>query len=245
MKKFVKYVFVCLTALTLVGCGKDAVADPGGSVTLEWDGYTLSFDGKPLAISEHRGNNVIVNSDVGTNGGYYNMALDISKDVTNLTINNQGIPEEEMSKLKDMFYYTQYNNTVMTAAYNLGGEYWATVQSNVSAAVPLMAEAMYNYLTTIPFTDKTLYVDCGGKFTFGSEWYNTIARPGKILVTDVIQVLPGQVHPQMEPYTFYKEDGTSVQGMVASTDAYDYYYYEGFTIQCAKGASYSDFIKFK
>lgn len=246
MKRFLSMLMCVLMVVSIVGCGgSKSAADPGESVTLSWNGYALSFDGNALNISEHKGNEVIIDSAIGANGMYYSIALDMSKDVTNLTINNQGILEEDMSKLKGMFYYTEYNNTIMTSAMNLGGEYWGTCRSNVGAAVLLVAECMLKYLTTIPLTDNTLYVDCGGKFIFGSEWYPTIARPDKILVTEVIQVLPGQVHPQMESYTFYKEDGTALAGMFASTDSYDYYYYDGFTIQCAKGVNLSDFIKFK
>lgn len=246
MKKFLSVVLCALMIFSVVGCGSKAAADPAAPVTLDWDGYALSYDGKVLNISEHKGASVSIDSSVGMGGLLYSVMLDTSKDVTNISANTQGILEENMDKLKDMFYYGEYNGTVVTGAKNIGGTYWAVgTTATLGNPMPLVAEHIYNYLDTIPLTDKGLYVNVADKFTFGNEWYDTVARPDKVLVKDIIQVLPGQVHPKMDAYTFYKEDGTAVSGMFAETEAYAYYYYDGFTIQCAKGVNFSDFVKFK
>lgn len=246
MKKFVSVLLCTLLLVCVMGCGQKVAADPAAPVTLSWDGYTLSHNGNILNITEHTGDAASVDKSIGLGGLGYRFAIDMSKDVTNISVNTQGILEENMDKIKDMFYYGEYNASVVTGARNIGGEYWAIGIANTEdTPMPLVAEHIRTYLETMPLTDKGLYVDVAGKFTFGSEWYNTIARPDKILVKDIIQVLPGQVHPKMDSYTFYKEDGTALSGMFASTDAYDYYYYDGFTIQCAKGVNMADFIKFQ
>lgn len=245
MKKIFSALLACALLVTICGCGGKS-ADPTGALTLTWDGYSLSYDGNPLSISEHKGSVVSIGPEVGTGGLSYNVMLDSSKDVTNITVNTQGILEENMEKLKDMFYYSEYLGSRATGAMPLGNEYWAVCQcSTQDTPMSLVAQNMLDYVTTIPLTDKVLYVNCGDKFTFGNEWYETIARPGKCLIKDVIQVLPGQVLDNMEPYTFYAEDGSTRSGSFGETASYDYYYYEGFTIQCAKGVTVTEYVKFK
>ena len=245
MKKILSMLVASVLLIGLCGCGGSAT-DPTSDLTLKWDGVNLSYEGKVLSISEHKGSVVNIGPEVSAGSLNYELILDMAKDVTNITVNNQGILEENMEKLKDMFYYTEYLGSRATGALSLGNEYWAVCRcATESTPINLVAQNMLDYVSNIPLTDKTLYVDCGGKFTFGNEWYETIARPDKCLVKDVIQVLPGQVLDNMEPYTFYAGDGSTRSGMYGETATYEYYYYEGFTIQCAKGVSISDYITFK
>lgn len=238
IKKILLLLTLSLIVLAGIGCGSKA--DPTAAVTLKWDGVNYYFGESVLPIDNFTGDSAIVTTVTAT----YNIMLDSAKDVTNITVNAQGILEENMDTYKDLFYYQEYLGSKTTGALCIGPDLWAVAQTG-SGTPAILAKEMYDILSTLPLTQNSLYVDVGDAFTFGSEYERITCRMDKILVPNVIQVLPGQVNPNMEPYTFTKEDGTTVSGMYGATDSYDYYFYGGYTIQIYKGGNIYEYIKFK
>lgn len=235
MKKLLSLILISALCVGLCACGPKM--DPNSSVTLKWDGVNFTYNDATLNFDEYAGDTAKVTTSANT----YTVVLDVAKDVTNITANNQGILEENMDTYKELFYYQEYLGSKTTGAMELGNELWGVCQTG-GGTPNVLAKEMYDILTTIPVTNNAVYVNVADAFTFGTEWDKVICRRDKILILDIAQVIPGQVHPTMEPYTFTTKEGTTVNGMFAQTEKYDYYYYAGFTIQTYKGANVYDYI---
>lgn len=237
MKKLFS-MLILLIMVFMVGCGSKA-ADPSGDLTIKWDGVSYTYGDTALNFSTYTGSMAQVDMPTGT----YLVTIDTAKDVTNITVNNQGILEENMDKYKDVFYYQEYLGSKTTGAMLIGPDTWAVAQTG-GGTPAILAKEMHEIFTALPLTNACIYVNVADQFTFGNAYDKTECRLDKILIPQVAQVLPGQINPNMEPYTFTKTDGTSVSGLYGPTAAYDYYFYGGYTIQLYKGGNIYDYVKF-
>lgn len=236
MKRVISLLLVVVMCLGLTGCGGNKL-DPNAAVTLHWDGVNYTHNGNTLNFRSFAGDTAMVYTAISE----YSILIDNAKDVTNIIVNNQGIEEENMDKYKELFYYQEYLGSKTTGAMLIGPDTWGICQTG--AGTPnVLAKDMYDILSVLPLTTSAVYVDVAGIFTFGTEWDKVECRPDKILIKDIIQVLPGQIHPSMEPYTFSTIAGMSKSGMFGVTDKYDYYYLDGYTIQIYKGGDIYDYI---
>lgn len=244
-KKLIAILVLVLSVFGLVGCGDKVATGPTDDVVVKWNGATIEYGGNVLTLSSIKSGYAEVSSDISADGNGYTFMLDSAKDVTNITVNTQGVLQENMDKYKDMFYYTEYLNSKCTGAFNIQDDYWAVGQcaNTMGLAAGLLATNIYNQLTVIPLTNGALYVDCGGMFTFGDEWSDVELRPEKCLIPGIIQVLPGTKAEPTGETTIMQGDKAFTLGTF-STESFDYYTYGGFTIQAAKGVNITTYIKF-
>ena len=238
MKKLFGVLLTLIITVSVIGCGGSS-ADPAGDIVLKWDGLSYTYNDKVLNFNQYTGSM----AEVSMPTGKYVVNIDTAKDVTNITANNQGILEENMDKYKDVFYYQEYLGSKTTGAMLIGPDTWAVAQTG-GGEPSILAKEMYEIFNSLPLTNAAIYINIADQFTFGNPYDKTECRVDKVLIPNVAQVLPGQVNPNMEPYTFTKEDGTSVSGLYGGTEAYDYYFYGGYTVQLYKGGNIYDYIKF-
>ena len=153
-----------LTLLTGCSDTQNVTSD----VTVGWESGVIKFGKDASALSEYSGYSAIIE---GGNGGLtYSFMLDNAKDVTNISINTQGILEENMDKYKGKFYYTEYLGSKLTMASRLSGDDWIVCQV-ITNGQPATAVAAYasDYIDQIKMTNAQVYVDFGS-FVFGTPY---------------------------------------------------------------------------
>ena len=222
-----------------MGCSKQ---DPNESITIKWDNGTTSINGKDVYFSEYTGQYALIKDGMG--GFSYSMTIDTSKDVTTLSKNTAGILEENMDKFKKKFYFVEYMGTRFTMAASIGEDIWSVVQVSDQSGDNTMTIAAYasDYIDNIPLTYGPVYVDFGS-LVFGNEYAEVKVRPDGALITGVIKV-SNDYHDCTEPYTVI-QDEKEYQLMKSSSSKYDYYTYDGITIQIASGLDIQEYIQFK
>lgn len=239
MKK--KILTMLVSLMLLVGCSSSKSADPNADLTLSYNNGVISYNDTPITITEHKGYSATIQN--GTGGINYNVTLDTAKDVTNITINTQGILEENMDKLKDKFYYTEYLGTKLTMAQEVGQDTWKVCQvvtNNLNAN--LVATYVSEVIDNTPLTNGQLYVDFGS-FIFGSDYDQTILRTDCALISGVAKVSQG-THETTTTVSII-QDNKEYQVQKGSSKNYDYYVYDGYVIQLASGLDFNTYIKFK
>lgn len=238
MKK-IKLLILLLSLICLTGCSKN---DPNAPITLKWKDGAVTFGGDQIYFTEYTGNECVI--EAGQGGYKWVLRIEDAKDVTTLPSNSMGILEENMDTFKKKFYYTQYLGTQFTMASSIGDDMWAVCETIIERETNAATIAAYasDYIDMIPLTYNQVYVDFGG-FIFGTEYDTVKVRPDCALISGIIKV-SADPHDCTEPYTVI-QDEKEYQLMKSSGAKYDYYTYDGFTIQIAAGLNISDYIKFK
>ena len=236
MKKLIPILLLSLVCLT--GCSSSV--DPSGDVTVKWENGTMSCNGKTFAVESFNGYSAVTSN--GQGGLQYNLSIDSAKDVTNISVNAQGILEENMDKYKDCFYYSEYLGSKATMAKNVGPDTWYVCQAITNGtAVNLVATYMEEYISSVPLTNGQVYVDFGS-FTFGNAYDVVEIRTDCALISGVAKVSQGTYDCQT-PVSVV-QDNKEYQLMKGSSAKYDYYLYDGFLIQLSGGLDISNYIKF-
>ena len=94
MKKIIPILMTCVLCLT--ACSSKV--DPTSDVTIGWKNGVITINGKDTALTSYSGYQADITN--GASGLSFHFTLDSATDVTNLTINTQGIMEENMDKFK-------------------------------------------------------------------------------------------------------------------------------------------------
>lgn len=237
MKKITALIML-LCLVCLVGCSKN---DPTKDITVKWENGITKINNKEVYFSEYKpGGASIKNGMLGLD---WEITIDYAKDVTTLTYNTQSILEENMDKFKGKFYYTEWSGTQFTMAASIGEDTWSVCKTRGDGIDSTVAAAYASdYIDKIPITGAQVYVDFGS-FIFGDEYSEVIVRPDCALISSVIKVSQ-DVHSGSEPYTIIQDD-VEYTLMKETGKKYDYYTYDGYTIQCVAGMAPDSYIKFK
>lgn len=228
-----------LSVLLLTGCSSGA--NPSADVTIKWDNGVMSYNGTTFDVNEYNGFDARVES--GQGGLSYRLTLDTAKDVTNITVNTQEILEENMSKYKGGYYYSEYLGSMITYAKNLGGDNWAVCQVvSKGTADNLCATYAESYVSTVPLTNGQVYVDFGN-FIFGNAYDLVSVRKDGAVIVGTAKVSKDS-YDCNTPVTVI-QDNKEYSLMKGSSAKYDYYMYDGYLIQIAGGLDISSYIKFK
>lgn len=226
--------FLCLT-----GCSSKA--DPNGAVTIKWENGVTSYNGTVFAVDEYNGYSAYTES--GEGGLSYTQSIDSAKDVTHITVNAQGVEEENMTKYKGCFWYTEYLGSMFTMAKDLGNDNWSVCQVVTNGTAPeLCATYTEHYVSNVPLTNGQVYVDFGS-FIFGTDYDVVIVRPTCALITGVAKVSQG-TYDCNTPVSVM-QNNKEYQLMKGSSAKYDYYMYDGYLIQLSAGLDPAQYIKFK
>lgn len=236
MKKTLPILLLCVLCLT--GCS--STVDPTSDVTVTWNNGVIEYKGKDTGLTEYSGYEASIEN--GGGGLSYRISLDSAKDVTNISVNTQGILEENMDTYKGMFYYTEYLGSEFTAARNISGEDWAVCQVLTNDLTPAtIANYAYEYLTSVPLTNGQVYVDFGD-FTFGNDYDAVIVRTDCALIYGTAKVSAGTYDTTTT--VSIMQDNKEYQLQKGSSSKYDYYVYDGYVIQVAAGLDVSSYITF-
>ena len=236
MKKKVIALLLCVLCLT--GCSS---VNPSSDVTVGWDNGVITYNGKSTALTEYKGYEATI-----TNGGAglsYRLSLDSATDVTNISVNYQGIVEENMDKYKGKFYYTEYLGSSFTMAKDLGNDNWGICQVITKGnSANMIATYASNYLDDIPLTNGQVYVDFGS-FKFGTEWDTVVVRNDCALIAGTAKVSNGTYDCTQTVSVI--QGNKEYQLMKGSSTKYDYYTYDGYLIQLSAGLDITQYITFK
>lgn len=235
MKKIL--LILSMLAMCLTGCSKKV--GPTDNIVVGWDNGTITFGGEVSDVSEYYGSTA--KALVG--GNEYNFALDNAADVTTITLNAQGIQEENMNKFKEWFYYSEYLGSMATYAKSLGDDYWMTCQvvTNGMDATAIAAN-VDKQGKVLQLTSGVVNCDFG-PFVFGNEFETVSVRKDCALIPGLVKV-SNVPKGCTEAYTFV-QDNKEYAATKMSTGKYDYYDYEGYCIQIVAGMDVQQYIKFK
>ena len=237
MKKKLTLLLMTLSVL-LTACSSKY--DPRADYTCKWEAGSVKFGGTAVQVSEYNGYDCTIEN--GNGGVTYNFTLDTTaKDPSNITVNTQGITLDNMSSYKDKYFYLEYLGSLMTMTKSLGADNgYMVCQANIKGMDSnLIAKYMSDYMDAIKLTEGFVYCDVG-PFTVGNNYSQLVIRPDCCLVAGVIKVsqdTKGATTPVQVTL-----GNKTVDMMMTSTEKYDYYEYEGFLIQIAKGVSPSEYI---
>ena len=237
MKKFLIPLLIAVTLLT--GCSSSY--DPNGSLTMGWDNGSITYKGKDTGLTEYTGDSAAIEGGLG--GINYDFSLDTGcVTVSNITANTQGIEEANMSKYKGKYYYLEYLGSKMTMAKEVADQTYMVAQLYLNGLnESLVAQYCSDYMDSFQLTNGSYYVDFGS-FTFGSGYDFIKMTNSAVSVSGTIKVSRDSKGCST-PYTYTNPDGKkSAEMMMTSTDKYDYYEYDGYLIQCAKGIPLSSYI---
>ena len=228
-----------LSLMLLTGCSKGN--NVNADVTVKWDNGVIYMNGKATEVTSYNGYTAtIANGNLGLT---YLFSLDNAKDVTNLGVNTQQILEENMDKLKDKFYYSEYLGTKLTMASNVGGDDWIVCQvytdGNPTATVANFAS---NYIDALQLTNNQVYVDFGD-FKFGNTYDVVEVRTDGAVITGVAKVSREDKNC-VDPVTIIQND-KEYHLTKRSAGNYEYYAYNGYTITMATGLDINNYITFK
>lgn len=237
MKKIISLLMICV--LCLMGCSK--VGDPTDDVTVKWDNGTIIVNGVETDLTEYKGYEATI--EFGNGGLDYLFTLDYATDVTNITINTQGIMEENMDTYKGKYYYTEYLGSKLTMANDLGDDYWNVCQVLTNGlSAPMVAAYVSDYMDKLTLTNGQVYVDFGS-FKFGNQFDAVVVRNDCALIVGIAKVSQGYFDCT-QTVSVYQND-KEYQLMKGSSSAYDYYMYDGYLIQIAAGLDITQYITFK
>jgi hypothetical protein len=204
-----------------------------------WDNGAITYKGKDTGLTEYTGSTAT--AEMGSGGLTYNFSLDTDcASVVNITPNNQGVEEADMDKYKGMYYYQEYLGTKFTGAIEVADNAYSVCQVYLEGLnAELVAKYVKEYLDSFYMTNGSFYVDFGS-FTFGTGYDQIKLTSSGASITGTIKVTQ-DTKGATTPYTFTQGDKTYNMNMT-STDKYDYYEYDGFLIQIAKGISIEEYI---
>lgn len=237
MKKVICLALILVLCLT--GCSSGGLAD--GPVKVKLEGGKLNINGTVTDVTEYNGYTATIAN--GKLNMEYKFVLDPAVDVTSLSVNVQGVQEENMDKVGDAFYYLEYLGTVMTVAKKVGKDMWMVCQVYVQGNEPsALAKIVKDYMDTITLTENGVIVEFDG-FEFKSDYGDVVVRPDCALVKGQAKV--SMVPKDCNTPVVINQDGHDYSLMKTSTAKYEYYSYNGCTIQVVAGMPLTDYIKFK
>lgn len=242
MKRIV--VLLMIFVLSLAGCSKNAgEVDPTKDLTLEWSNGVISYNGKAMNVTAHHGYKVDIESGMG--GLNYTLTLDSAKDVTNITVNQQGILEENMDKSGDRFFYTEFLGSKYTMAEEVGPDIWKVLQAATKGNnTNLMTTYANEIMDTVPMTNAQLYCDFGD-FTFGNSMDQVTVRGDGAVITGVAMVKVGTKNTTSTVTCKGGKKGKKTFTLGFFSDgSYDYYTYGEYLITVACGLDINQYIKF-
>lgn len=228
-----------LCVLLLTGCSSKT--DPTSDLTVSWNNGVIQINGKDTALTSYCG---YAASIAGGQGGIdYNFSLDTATDVTNISVNVQGVLEENMEKHKGKFYYTEYLGSKFTMAQPLGNDNWMICEVLTNGLTASMVAAYASdYMDTISLTNGQVYVDFGS-FKFGNDFDVVTVRTDCALIQGVAKVSQGTY--DCTQTVSVMQNNKEYQLMKGSSSKYDYYTYDGYVIQLAAGLDVGQYITFK
>lgn len=237
MKKIIPILMTCVLCLT--GCSSKV--SPTSDITVGWENGVISIGGKATALTSYSGYEAIIEN--GNAGLTYNFALDNATDVTNLSVNVQGIMEENMDKYKGKYYYTEYLGSSLTMANSLGNDTWEVCQVLTNdLAAAMVANYASEYMDSVSLTEGQVYVDFG-KFVFGNEYDQVTVRTDCALISGIAKV-SNDTYDCTQTVSV-TQNNKEYQLMKGSSSKYDYYTYEGYLIQLGAGLDITQYITFK
>jgi hypothetical protein len=214
---------------------------PTSDITVGWENGVISIGGKATALTSYSGYEAIIEN--GNAGLTYNFALDNATDVTNLSVNVQGIMEENMDKYKGKYYYTEYLGSSLTMANSLGNDTWEVCQVLTNdLAAAMVANYASDYMDSVSLTEGQVYVDFG-KFVFGNAYDQVTVRTDCALISGIAKVSNGTY--DCTQTVSVTQNNKEYQLMKGSSSKYDYYTYEGYLIQLGAGLDITQYITFK
>lgn len=237
MKKIIPILMTCVLCLT--GCSSNV--SPTSDITVGWENGVISIGGKATSLTSYSGYEATIE---GGNGGLdYQFSLDNATDVTNLSVNVQGIMEENMDKYKGKYYYTEYLGSSLTMADSLGNDMWKVCQVITNdLAATMVATYASDYMDSVQLTNGQVYVDFG-KFTFGNQYDQVTVRSDCALISGIAKVSNGTY--DCTQTVSVTQNNKEYQLMKGSSSKYDYYTYEGYLIQLGAGLDITQYITFK
>lgn len=225
-----------LLVLLLTGCSSSV--DRTGSVTVKWENGVVSYGGKTLTLDEFEGYTATV---TGPDGCRYNMAIENTPDITNLSINYQQVLEENMTSLKGGLWWTEYLGSYMCYAKMVEKDtcvYCTSYPTDSNMAANYAAQ----FVEDIPMTMGQVYVDFGD-FVFGNDYDIVTVRNDACLIRGIAKVSIGTYNCNT-PVTV-TQGKKEYQLMKGSSSKYDYYQYGDYLIQVGMGLDISNYIQFK
>ncbi len=237
MKKLI-LTFLVLSTI-LMGCSS-GTTDVNKDVTVKWENGIIKFGNNESPVTSYKGWTATIE---GGNGGLdYTIQLDTARDVTNITLNTQGVDQQYMDTMKGKYYYSEYLGSKLTMAMNIKDDDWMVCQVLTRGnADTVVANYVSDYMDTLVMTNGQVYVDFG-PFTFGNDYDQVEVRPDCALIHAVAKVSQDYVDATTPEMIMQGDKEYSV--MKTSSAKYDYYVYEGYTIQLAAGLSFANYITF-
>lgn len=237
MKKIIPILMTCVLCLT--GCSSKVSTT--SDITVGWENGVISIGGKATALTSYSGYEAIIEN--GNAGLTYNFTLDNATDVTNLSVNVQGIMEENMDKYKGKYYYTEYLGSSLTMANSLGNDTWEVCQVLTNdLAAAMVANYASDYMDSVSLTEGQVYVDFG-KFVFGNAYDQVTVRTDCALINGIAKVSNGTY--DCTQTVSVTQNNKEYQLMKGSSSKYDYYTYEGYLIQLGAGLDITQYITFE
>lgn len=238
MKRMLTILLLCVLCIT--GCSKSA-ADPNSDVVITWENGQIMYDGEDTGLTKYSGYQATIEG--GKGGLTYEWMLDNAKDVTNITINYQGILQEDMDKYRGMYYYSEYLSSKITCAKEIAPETFLVCQVVLNDVQPATAAAYVSeYMENIPLTNGKVSVDFGD-FTFGNDYDVIEVRNDCALILGTAKVSKGTYDTTSTVSVI--QDNKEFQLQKGSSTKYDYYVYNDYVIQLAAGLDINNYIKFK
>lgn len=212
-----------------------------------------SSSGKPVSLNQGSiflGNDIL---NVDEFKGYeaskstpvYDAKFTYCADMDACPSNNLGILEENMDKHKKATYYTKYHKTELVLHYPKGDGFTEVVvktkEGSTTTADTTLLE-MYDLAAKLDLSaeyNTLTFNDCVALNVAGSDF--------RANAKEKVAVLPGAVKVSLNPIP--KGASSAMVGETTvkkvSTDKYDYYEYNGVSIQATKGMDITSYITFK
>ena len=229
-----------ILATCLTGCSSGG-SGPTADITFKLEDTGVTFKGKAVPFTEYSGYTAKIENGAG--GASYTMTLEAGNDLTSISVNTQSILEENMDKIKNRYYYTEYLGSKITMAEQVSDEYIEIIQVYVDGIDSKVA-ATYcsNYMEDIVLTNGKVKLDCGD-FIVGNDYDTLTIRTDYAVIPSVLKVSKGTYEcNQTHTITQGKKEYQLQKG---SSGKYDYYMYDGYLIQLAAGLDISSYITFK
>lgn len=236
MKKWM--ILLASIVLLLTGCSK---YDPEKEVNVGWSDYHITYNGKPTELTSYSG--MTAEAAPGNGGQDYYFSFDPgAADASNITENTQGVLVQDMQKFGGKWYYTEYLDSKFTMAQQIADNTFQVCQVMLVSTVDLTAKYASDYMDTFCLTGVNYRVDFG-EFYFGSGYEMPKITQSGASISGIAKVTQ-DTKGASEPYEFV-QDNKTYSMMYTGTEKYDYYEYNGFLIQVAKGINLSDYITMK
>ena len=227
--------------LILTGCSNSY--DPAKEYTMTWNNGDIQYDGVSTGLSMYHGYEASIEGGIGGVDYYFTFEEGVVTPDA-ISINTRGVTTENMDKYKGMYYYAQNNGTLFVGLLEIAKETYMVCQAPVSGTQEVTATAAYDYMQKFKLSNAYYNVDFGD-FTFGDGYSPIKMTPEYCSISGVGKVSLGS-KGATEPYTVTSADGKKSWNLThTSTDKYDYYEYNGYLIQIAKGFAVESYIQFK